>query len=489
MKNIMLGSIKHLAKTVGYGLLGAFIVVVIAFVWLLNSRPDLKIWHEAHLDAEFTVSSSAETFEEYMAIEGLLFDQLEEQVYKRIDPEDKGQINRFHKGSLSDPRRWSPNWNRSFELTTTAPKIGVLLLHGMSDSPYSLHGIGQKLHAGGAWVVGLRIPGHGTAPSGLVRVKWEDMAAAVQLAMKHLHTKMNGRPIYIVGYSNGSALAVNYSLTALEDNYLPAAAGLILISPSIGVTPFAALAAWQGRLGRWMGFHKLAWNAILPEYDPFKYGSFAVNAGEQVHRLTNKLQGRLNEMASAGNLNKLPQMLAFQSIVDATVSTRAVVDGLFAKIPQNGSRLVIFDINRVSGSEILLSKKPGAEIKELMKRHELSFTVDFVTNTSGESREVIRRRKEPGQSGVTTLPLGMEWPAGIYSLSHVALPFSSRDPLYGRFNDGRSPGIHLGNIALRGEKGVLQVPASDMLRLRWNPFYPELERQIFAFCRLSLSDE
>ena len=489
MKNLMLGSIKHVAKTAGYGLLGAFIVVVIAFVWLLNSRPDLKVWHEAHLDAEFTVSNSAKTFEEYLAIEDRLFVQLEKQVYNRIEPVDKDQINRFHKGSLSDPRRWSPNWNRSFELTTTAPKIGVLLLHGMSDSPYSLHDIGQKLHAAGAWVVGLRIPGHGTAPSGLVRVKWEDMAAAVQLAMKHLQAKINGRPIYIVGYSNGSALAVNYSLTALENSQLPVATGLILISPSIGVTPFAALAVWQGRLGRWIGFHKLAWNAILPEYDPFKYGSFAVNAGDQVHRLTNELKERLNKMSSSGVLKKFPQMLAFQSIVDATVSTRAVVDGLFAKIPQNDSRLVIFDINRVSGSEILLSKNPGVEIKKLMKQHDLSFTVDFVTNTSGGSREVILRRKEPGQSGVTAFPLKMAWPAGIYSLSHVALPFSSNDPLYGRFNDGRSPGIHLGNIALRGEKGVLQVPASDMLRLRWNPFYPELERQIFAFCRLSLSDE
>jgi hypothetical protein len=41
-----------------------------------------------------------------------------------------------------------------------------------------------------------------------------------------------------------------------------------------------------------------------------------------------------------------------------------------------------------------------------------------------------------------------------------------------------SPGIRLGRIALRGEKGVLEVAAADMLRLRWNPFYPYLERRV-----------
>jgi hypothetical protein len=306
----------------------------------------------------------------------------------------------------------------------------------------------------------------------------------VQLAMTHIHTKIDGRPIYIIGYSNGSALAVHYSLSALENAHLPDASGLVLISPSIGVTPFAALAVWQGRLGRLMGFHKLTWNAILPEYDPFKYGSFAVNAGDQVHRLTNELQERMNALASTGLLQKFPQMLAFQSIVDATVSTKAVVDGLFARLPTKGNRLVIFDINRVSGSEILLSKNPAEEIKQLINRSDLSFTVDLITNTPDGSLNVIRRRKEPGQSGVTAFPLGMEWPRDLYSLSHVALPFSFDDPLYGRIKDGRSPGIYLGNIALRGERGVLQVPAADMLRLRWNPFYPEVERQIFEFCRV-----
>ena len=62
----------------------------------------------------------------------------------------------------------------------------------------------------------------------------------------------------------------------------------------------------------------------------------------------------------------------------------------------------------------------------------------------------------------------------------MALPFPPDDPLYGSVG-AESPGIQLGNVALRGERGVLQVSAADMLRLRWNPFYSYLERRVVEF--------
>jgi hypothetical protein len=70
-------------------------------------------------------------------------------------------------------------------------------------------------------------------------------------------------------------------------------------------------------------------------------------------------------------------------------------------------------------------------------------------------------------------------------LSHVALPFPPIDALYGGHPITKSPGIHLSDIALRGERGVLQIPASEMLRQRWNPFYPYVRGRIFAFLGLT----
>jgi hypothetical protein len=44
----------------------------------------------------------------------------------------------------------------------------------------------------------------------------------------------------------------------------------------------------------------------------------------------------------------------------------------------------------------------------------------------------------------------------------------------------------LGSLAFRGEKGVLKVSPTAMLRLRWNPFYPYLEQRTLEFLGLGL---
>ena len=487
MKHFLLGTAKHTLKALGYGITGGVAVMIVVLVLQLERRPDLKIWHTVELDAEFT-ADGAKNFEDYLSIEAGLFKQLDQRVYSRIQPEDRRLINRFHRGSLSDPDRWSPNWNRTFELFEKAPKAGILLLHGMSDSPYSLRSLGQRLHGAGAWVVGLRLPGHGTAPSGLVGVKWQDMAAAVRVSMDHLRDKVGDRPVYIVGYSNGGALAVHYAISALEDNALPSVDGIVLVSPAIGVSPLAAFAVWQARLGRLLGLQKLAWTDILPEYDPFKYNSFAVNAGDQVYRLTAEIQSKMKTLGDNKALERFPPVLAFQSAVDATVSAQALIDGLLGQLPANGHELVIFDINRLSEIEQILVQDPLKRMEAGLGQTGLTFTVSFVTNDSQKTRRVVVRRKKPGDAEIAEMSMGFMWPKGVYSLSHVALPFSPNDPLYGGPDAGNSPGIKLGDLALRGERGVLQIPAAAMLRLRWNPFYPYMERRLLEFVRLAGSD-
>ena len=460
---------------------GGLLVLIIGAVIHLERRPDLKVWHTAELDAEFTADSPVRTFEEYLDLEDVLFERLWKRVYARIEREDQRPINRYHPGSPADPARWTPNWNRSYQLPSDNPRCGVLLLHGMSDSPYSLRGLGQRLHAAGAWVVGLRLPGHGTAPGELVSVHWRDMAAAVKLAAVHLQARTGNLPLYILGYSNGGTLAVDYALRTARDSDFPGVRGLILISPALGVTPLAALAVWQARIGHLIGLEKLAWNSILPEYDPFKYQSFPVNAGDQVYRLTADLQKRLRNAAANQPDGDFPRVLAFQSVADATVSTRAVVEGLFSQLPAGDHELVLFDFNRHRDIDRLLLARRLVGAPELLQGPPRSFTISFVTNAAAHDPLVVVRRKRRNQDDIQTMPLDLHWPAGVYSLSHVALPFSPDDPLYGVSGGTENPGLRLGNIGLRGEKGVLQVPAADMLRLRWNPFYPFVEQRIVDF--------
>jgi hypothetical protein len=64
------------------------------------------------------------------------------------------------------------------------------------------------------------------------------------------------------------------------------------------------------------------------------------------------------------------------------------------------------------------------------------------------------------------------------------LPFRPDDPVYGGDEAGPSPGVKLGNLALRGERKVLRIPASAMLRLRYNPFYSYQAQRMLTFIGL-----
>ena len=476
----ILGTARQVFRSLAYGIIGAMIVLVVVTVNHLENRPDLKIWHTAELDEEFTADSPVKNFADYLALEERLFAQLDERVYGEIAPEDQRQINRYYRGSLTDPGQWPTNWNRSFEFTASTPGIGVVLVHGMSDSPYSLRALGQRLHREDAWVLGLRVPGHGTAPAGLVDVEWEDMAAAVDLAVRHMRERIGDRPLYIVGYSNGGALAVQYALRALEDDSLPTLHGLVLISPEIGITELAALAVWQERLGHVLGLEKLAWNSILPEYDTFKYGSFALNAGKQAYELTREIQTQITRLEPTGALDQLPPIIAFQSVVDDTVTAPALVAGLFDRLPPADHDLVLFDINRFTEIEPLLIADPTAWIRTMLHGRVLPYELTLMTNETEESTQLVALQRSAGQKESVVCPLDLDWPLSVYSLSHVALPFPPDDPLYGVAEVRDAPEMRLGNIALHGERGVLQVSKANLMRLRWNPFYSYMEQRVLA---------
>jgi alpha-beta hydrolase superfamily lysophospholipase len=469
-------------------LAGVIVALLAGFILFLNNQSNLSVWHTTVLDVEFTTDSPVKNFKDYLSLEDRLFAQLDEKVYAHIRPEERNTINRYNSGSLSDPARWPTNWNRSFEFTVPKPVAGVLLLHGLSDSPYSLRRLGQKLSATGVHVLGLRIPGHGTAPSGLVNVKWEDMAGAVRLSMGYLKKQLGDIPLYMVGYSNGGALTVQYILSTLENASLPRASGVVLISPEIGVAKVAAFAVWQGRIGRLLGLPKLAWNSVLPEYDPFKYNSFAVNAGDQAYRLTTEIQNQITRYTKSGVLPQLPPIMAFQSVVDATVRVPALIKGLFDRLPQGDHELVLFDINRLAAKNPLVDTGPRDVIAALLDKPMLSYRLSLVSNESASSRKVAVYQRYTGSSEKTVFPLSLAWPAGVYSLSHVALPFAPDDPLYGGDDASESPGIQLGNVVLRGENGVLRFNPASLLRMHWNPFYDYLEQRVLKFMALSGSE-
>ena len=158
----------------------------------------LQEWHTTRLKSEFSTKDidTITSFADYQHMEDLLFEELK-QVYLPNTPDNVTL--RYSEGSAADPTVRTPNWNRSFILPAQNAIGAALLLHGMSDSPYSLRQLALALNEKGYTVLGLRMPGHGTAPSGMVYVHWQDMAAAVNLGMSHLNQLQPGQPIHIVG--------------------------------------------------------------------------------------------------------------------------------------------------------------------------------------------------------------------------------------------------------------------------------------------------
>jgi hypothetical protein len=89
---------------------------------------------------------------------------------------------------------------------------------------------------------------------------------------------------------------------------------------------------------------------------------------------------------------------------------------------------------------------------------------------------VVARRQAPLSGEISAAePLGLQWPAGVISLSHVALPFPADDPLYGQRPPDNEDMLFLGQMAIQGERGLLLLPSDWLLRLRHNPFYDYLE--------------
>jgi alpha-beta hydrolase superfamily lysophospholipase len=464
----------------------SFLVAAIAIAVLQGcSSVELKPWHTEELTEEFTEDKTDEvkTFDDYLALEERLYKQLDEKVYSQGETGPEYKLDRYSPGSAADPRKRETNWNRSFELTTERPRGGVLLLHGMSDSPYAMRAFGKALHQKGYWVVGMRMPGHGTAPSGLRYISRHDMTAAVRIGMSHLDKKVKGKPVHMIGYSTGAPLSLEFALDALEGKSTPVPGSLILVSPAIGIHSAAGMASFMDSMSNLPGLDGWAFTQVQPEFDPYKYNSFATNAADVVHTLTRSVARRIEQRASTNPDVVLPPTLVFKSTVDATVTTNAVIDNLLEHLHPDRHELVLFDINRyaVIGSRMLIDD-PAPLTDRVMNADDLPFAVTLVTNESAQTTKVVSKYKKPfSLDASSSREHGVSWPPGVISLSHVALPIAPDDSLYGQRAPDNDEFIFLGQMAIQGERGLLKIPSDWMLRLRYNPFYDYLERRMLEW--------
>jgi alpha-beta hydrolase superfamily lysophospholipase len=441
--------------------------------------PPLHAWH-TYVPRELTADQlDTADWTRYLAQEDAVMASVRAEVSQKLAPDERVAINRYFEGSPIYPLHFAHDWNRSYVMEPDGKPIGVVvLLHGLTDSPYSLRHIAKRFRDQGFVAIGIRLPGHGTVPAGLTDVRWEDWMAATRLAVREARRQVPGpAPLHLVGYSSGGALAMKYALDALEDPQLARADRILLLTPMIGITRFARFAGLAGLPAILPAFTNAAWLSIVAEFNPFKYNSFPVNGARQSYRLTAALQTQIQRLARASQLGSLPPVMTFQSVIDFTVSAPAILTRLYAHLPDNGSEIVLFDVNRTLKFAPLLRQSAYVAVERLAPRTPQPYRFTVIANASDDNDQVVERSIAPGRLEAEVRPLNLSYPPGIFSLSHVAVPFPIDDPLYGIQPDPRTKyeyGYNLGTMQARGERGALLVDQDFLTRLPSNPFFSYL---------------
>ena len=463
------------------------IVIAVAMLALrsLNALrgPALQPWH-TFVPAELKADElDAADWPRYLAKEEAIMSSVRLQVSQKLAPDARVPINRYFEASPVYPARFAQDWNRSYLMEPAGkPDGAAVLLHGLTDSPYSLRHVARRYRERGFVVIGIRMPGHGTVPAGLTDVRWEDWMAATRLAVREARRRVPApAPLHLVGFSNGGALAMKYSLDVLGNPQLARADRVIMFTPMIGITRFARFAGLAGLPAVLPPFANAAWLSVVPEFNPFKYNSFPVNGARQSYRLTDALQAQIQRMARAGSLAGLPPVTTFQSVIDFTVSTPAILSALYAHLPDNGSEIVLFDVNRTVKFGPLLRTSSYVALDLLVPTTPQTYRFTSIVNADEDTDATVERSVAPGQLEAQVRPLNLPYPPGIFSLSHLAMPIPMDDPLYGMYPDPKTKdefGYNLGAMAARGERGALVVDQDFLTRLSSNPFFPYLLEKI-----------
>lgn len=205
---------------------------------------------------------------------------------------------------------------------------GVLLLHGLSDSPYSLRSMGEALAARCLWVRSVLLPGHGTRAEDLINIERREWRKAVRSSIANFAQETDS--LYIAGYSTGGTLAIDY----MKQPEVPLA-GLILFSPLLKIDTNADwLTPIVGSFVTWLDYKKAD--------DYAKYASIPVPAMAQVFHLATEVRRNLRKKPI-----DVPVFIAM-SAEDKTVSSQTTLKLFSQQMVNPISSLWLYSNKRVN---------------------------------------------------------------------------------------------------------------------------------------------
>jgi esterase/lipase len=277
------------------------------------------------------------------------------------------------------PYEWAPDPVDCAAAQQRAGRRGILLIHGLTDSPFLMRDVGRHFQKRCFLVRAILLPGHGTVPGDLLDTTYEEWVAATRYGIDSFEHRVDD--LYVAGFSTGGGLAVYHALG--QDELRHPIRALVLFSPAIKVaSPLVPLANWH-KIYSW-AMPRGQWDGdLFDEHDAAKYESFTKNAGDQVYLLTLAIADRHKSRAL-----DTPIFIAL-SQDDSTVDSRATIEFFNAITP---------------------ATPPWKNVL-------ISYT--RAPYTFGDQLPIRERSS-------------IDPPQGIISSSHLAIPIHPDNPHYGR---------------------------------------------------------
>ncbi|GAB3479077.1 alpha/beta hydrolase [Marinomonas epiphytica] len=206
---------------------------------------------------------------------------------------------------------------------------GILLSHGLSDSPFSMRDVAQALQESCVRVRVILLAGHGTQGKDLIPVTRKDWQTSFEHAADQFATEVDR--LYVGGFSTGGALAADYAWHSDTS-----VSGVVLFSPLLKINSgIDWLSPWLAPFITWLDQH--------PDDDFAKYASIPVPAIKEAYLLAKETKTLLLETKA-----QVPVFIAL-SYEDKTVDSQVTLDVFQQVMGDNSNQMVLYSRRPVDG--------------------------------------------------------------------------------------------------------------------------------------------
>lgn len=235
-----------------------------------------------------------------------------------------------HRTFQTDDHATELEWNAPHEWRPVGtPKSGILLVHGLGDSPWSFNDIGTRLAAQGFLVRTVLLPGHGTQPADMLDITLKQWQQVVREQTQILAREVP--KVYLGGFSTGANLVLDY---AYEHDEI---AGLVLFSPAFRPdNTYAWVTQYIGWFRPWLAKPN---DGVRPMQTPVRYLNVPTNGFAQFYRSALMAQARLKQRAY-----DKPVFVAITQH-DSVLDTAYVLDNFNQRFSHPASRLIWYGDN------------------------------------------------------------------------------------------------------------------------------------------------